>query len=51
MIECMKSRTEYLTLNPPTKMRFKNITPEVAEAVRKSGVKGLPSGPLANDSD
>jgi secondary thiamine-phosphate synthase enzyme len=35
----MKSHTEYLTLNLPTRMGFENITPEVAEAVRKSGVQ------------
>jgi secondary thiamine-phosphate synthase enzyme len=35
----MKSHTRYLTLNLPTKMGFKNITPEVEKAVRDSGVK------------
>src|SRR3982751_2963844 len=34
----MKSRTEYLTLNLPTKMGFLNITSQVQEAIRKSGV-------------
>ena len=34
----MKSFTHYLTMNIPSKMAFKNITPEVQEAVRKSGV-------------
>ncbi len=34
----MNSYTEYLTLNIPSKMAFENITPQVAEAVRKSGV-------------
>jgi secondary thiamine-phosphate synthase enzyme len=34
----MKSLTEYLTFNIPSKMAFVNITPQVAEAVRKSGV-------------
>ena len=34
----MKSHTEYLTLNIPSKMAFVNITPQVEEAVRKSGV-------------
>ena len=34
----MKSYTEYLTLNIPSKMAFVNITPQVEEAVRKSGV-------------
>lgn len=35
----MKSHTEYLTFNTPTKVAFLNITPQVAEAVRKSGVQ------------
>lgn len=35
----MKSFTDYLTLNIPSKMAFENITPRVADAVRKSGVK------------
>lgn len=35
----MKAFTEYLTLNVPGKMAFRNITPEVADAVRKSGVR------------
>lgn len=35
----MKSFTDYLTLNVPSKMAFVNITPQVEEAVRKSGVK------------
>ena len=35
----MKSHTEYLTMNVPSKMAFVNITPQVADAVRKSGVK------------
>ena len=35
----MKTLTEYLVLNVPSKMAFKNITPEVEQAVRKSGVK------------
>jgi secondary thiamine-phosphate synthase enzyme len=34
----MKSRTEYLTFHLPTRMGFVNITPQVEEAVRKSGV-------------
>jgi hypothetical protein len=34
----MKSLTEYLTFNIPSKMAYVNITPQVAEAVRKSGV-------------
>ncbi|MFN6206281.1 MAG: secondary thiamine-phosphate synthase enzyme YjbQ [Planctomycetota bacterium] len=35
----MKSLTEYLTMRGPGKMSFVNITPEVAAAVRKSGVQ------------
>ena len=35
----MKSRTEYLTFHLPERMGFVNITPQVEEAVRKSGVK------------
>ena len=35
----MKSHTDYLTLNIPSKMAFVNITPQVEDAVRKSGVK------------
>lgn len=35
----MKSHTDYLTLNLPTSTGFLNITPQVAEAIRKSGVK------------
>jgi secondary thiamine-phosphate synthase enzyme len=34
----MKSFTKYLTLNIPSKMEFVNITAEVEEAVRASGV-------------
>ena len=34
----MKSHTEYLTFNLPARMGFENITPKVAEIVRKSGV-------------
>jgi secondary thiamine-phosphate synthase enzyme len=34
----MKSLTEYLTLQVPARMAFVNITPQVAEVVRKSGV-------------
>src|SRR5262245_55850721 len=34
----MKSHTEYLTFNLPARFGFVNITPQVAEAVRKSGV-------------
>ena len=35
----MKSHTEYLTMNIPSKMAFENITPQVAAAVKKSGVQ------------
>ena len=35
----MKSCTEYLTFNLPHRMDFVNITPEVMECVRKSGVQ------------
>ena len=35
----MKSHTEYLTFNIPSKMAFENITPNVEEVIRKSGVK------------
>ncbi len=35
----MKSHTEYLTFNLPSKMAFLNITPQVQEAIRKSGVR------------
>ena len=34
----MKSFTEYLTFKLPTKMGFVNITPQVEEVVRRSGV-------------
>jgi secondary thiamine-phosphate synthase enzyme len=34
----MKSYTEYLTFHIPSRMAFVNITPQVEEAVRKSGV-------------
>jgi secondary thiamine-phosphate synthase enzyme len=35
----MKSFTHYLTLNIPSKMAFENITPQVEEAVKASGVR------------
>jgi secondary thiamine-phosphate synthase enzyme len=35
----MKTHTEYLTMNVPGKMAFANITSQVADAVKKSGVK------------
>ena len=34
----MKSHTEYLTFQLPARVGFVNITPQVEEAVRKSGV-------------
>ncbi|MDB5306398.1 MAG: hypothetical protein JWO38_600 [Gemmataceae bacterium] len=35
----MKSLTEYLTFTIPARMDFVNITPQVEEVVRRSGVK------------
>ncbi len=35
----MKSKTEYLKFNLPARMAFENITPQVAEIVRTSGVQ------------
>ena len=35
----MKAHTEYLTFNMPTRLGFLNITPQVEDAVRKSGVQ------------
>lgn len=35
----MKSVTKHITLNVPRRRAFINITPEVAEVVRESGVK------------
>ena len=35
----MKSRTEYLTFTIPARMDFVNITPQVEEVVRQSGVQ------------
>ena len=35
----MKSHTEYLTFNVPERMGFENITHEVQEVVRQSGVR------------
>jgi secondary thiamine-phosphate synthase enzyme len=34
----MRSRTEYLTMDLPTRVGFVNITPEVERVVRESGV-------------
>ena len=35
----MKSHTAYLTMNLPTRRAFVNITPDVRDAVEKSGVR------------
>ena len=35
----MKSYTDYLTFNIPSRVGFVNITPQCEEAVRKSGIK------------
>lgn len=35
----MKSHTEYLTFNLPSRMAFENITSKVETAIRKSGVR------------
>ena len=35
----MKSHTQYLTLTIPERMAFRNITPEVEEAVQQSGIQ------------
>ncbi|HEX4590839.1 MAG TPA: secondary thiamine-phosphate synthase enzyme YjbQ [Gemmataceae bacterium] len=35
----MKSHTEYLTFTIPARMDFVNLTPQVADAVHKSGVR------------
>ena len=35
----MKSRTDYLTLNVPSRRGFINITPEVERVLKESGVK------------
>ena len=35
----MKSYTEYLTFNLPARMAFENITPQVEQIVKKSGVQ------------
>ena len=35
----MKSLTKYLTMNLSSKMAFENITPQVADVVRTSGVQ------------
>ena len=35
----MKSHTEYLTFNLPARMAFQNITLQVEEIVRKSGIR------------
>jgi secondary thiamine-phosphate synthase enzyme len=35
----MKSKTEYLTFNTPTRRAFVNMTPDVRKIVGKSGIK------------
>ncbi|HEY4262900.1 MAG TPA: secondary thiamine-phosphate synthase enzyme YjbQ [Schlesneria sp.] len=35
----MKSHTEYLTFNLPTRMAFENITPKIEAIVKKCGVQ------------
>ncbi|RUL87838.1 secondary thiamine-phosphate synthase enzyme YjbQ [Tautonia sociabilis] len=35
----MKSHTEYLTFNLPDRMGFLNITPQVEEVLRRSGIR------------
>ncbi|MDD4319025.1 MAG: YjbQ family protein [Candidatus Peribacteraceae bacterium] len=35
----MLSRTHYLTMNAPSRRGFVNITPQVEEQVRASGIK------------
>ena len=35
----MKARTVYLTINHPEKTGFVHLTPQVEDAVRKSGVR------------
>jgi thiamine phosphate synthase YjbQ (UPF0047 family) len=35
----MKSLTEYLAFNVPARMGFLNTTPQVADLVRRSGVR------------
>ena len=35
----MKSHTEYLKIHTKEKREYLNITPQVEEAVRKSGIK------------
>ncbi len=37
--DSMKSKTEYLTLNVPSRRGFVNLTPEVERIVRASGVR------------
>ncbi|MCC6424223.1 MAG: YjbQ family protein [Phycisphaerales bacterium] len=35
----MKSHTEYLTINTPTERAFINLTPQVEQILRKSGIQ------------
>jgi len=37
--EHMKSYTEYLTFNVPQRMDFVNITPQVEQALQRSGIR------------
>ena len=37
--QAMKSQTEYLTFNIPSRVGFENITPKVENVVRQSGVR------------
>ena len=46
----MKSRTEYLMLNIPSKMAFVNITPKVQDVITKSGVREGSTRPEASNS-
>ena len=39
VVMAMKSKTEYLTFNTPTRRAFINITPEIRKIVAASGVK------------
>ena len=38
-LPAMKARTEYLTMNVPSRRGFVNLTPEVERVVRESGVQ------------
>ena len=45
----MKSHTEYLTFNVPARMDFINITSQVEDIVKKSGIQAG-SAPLQRDA-